>query len=580
MASPRAKTPSPKDTAAAPSAISKQGPAHTRQFSELSRLLRARSFWVEGNTLSAERVRTNLQTGPARLSPDAFAVLSSEKIPSDRLGVALSDQAGLLGPHSFGFLNNVEGIAPLSAPLLERPKVGQVALVVPRRDALPELAPLLCARLLGVSWVISVGDGDPADVLQFLQQDPATQTVLIALGKGVRPASLLASLPGKPSVVLLPPEHRDLPLLRAVARRCQAKLTSDLEEWLALAALFDTGASAFVLPAARAAKHPEPKVVVVGAGADWVKKELAALGLPPPVRVDADEPAQLERALKQAASLVDWLIVCGAQEPLSLLSLPRGAIVLEPTERDRLRALLVMARALLEPRPPHVSFPGKPVRERLAQVLSELPPPLYVSGAMVQKETLGDHDVKRLLAAYGAPVSRQAPVGSTTAALRVAQKLGMPVWVVPGLPPHSDVLALREEEIRLGALCETQADLKRKTAFLLDRFEYVLLRESAQRGPLLRVRLTTERGLPDVLRIEPETLTQTQESEACLLPLFVDEAHEVAAFQTGANREAELASLLLQISACFVSQKVAGDLLVRTTPTPTVEHAAAILSRT
>ena len=34
---------------------------------------------------------------------------------------------------------------------------GSVALVVPRRDALPEVVPLLCSHDLGVSWLISVG---------------------------------------------------------------------------------------------------------------------------------------------------------------------------------------------------------------------------------------------------------------------------------------------------------------------------------------------------------------------------------------------------------------------------------------
>jgi hypothetical protein len=141
------------------------------------------------------------------------------KLPSGRLGISLDDAAALLGPHSFGFLNNVDGIAPLAAPMAERPRLGRVALVVPRRDALPELPPLLEQRLLGVSWLISVGDGDPAEVLRFLAHDPATTGLLLALGKGARPQSLLDCLGGKPAVVLLPPQHRDLALLRAVARR-------------------------------------------------------------------------------------------------------------------------------------------------------------------------------------------------------------------------------------------------------------------------------------------------------------------------------------------------------------------------
>jgi len=127
--------------------------ASTERLGDVSRLLRARSFWIDGETPAAQRVRSNLQSGPARIDREAEAWISTGRLPSDRVGIALAEGSGLLGPNSFGFLNNVDGIAPLSAPLAERPRLGRVALVVPRRDALPELAPLLSSRLLGVSWL-------------------------------------------------------------------------------------------------------------------------------------------------------------------------------------------------------------------------------------------------------------------------------------------------------------------------------------------------------------------------------------------------------------------------------------------
>ena len=187
----------PRVQSAAPSAQSLgagRSPASTEKLGDVSRLLRARSFWVEGDSKAAQRVRANLQLGTVPLDKEAVAWISDGRVPEDKLGISLDDGAALLGPHSFGFLNNTDGIAPLAAPLGERPRVGRVALVVPRRDALPELAPLLCSRLLGVSWLISVGDGDPSEVLRFLQHDPATAGMLIALGKGVRPQTLLDAL--------------------------------------------------------------------------------------------------------------------------------------------------------------------------------------------------------------------------------------------------------------------------------------------------------------------------------------------------------------------------------------------------
>lgn len=577
----------PRVQSAAPSAQSLgagRSPASTEKLGDVSRLLRARSFWVEGDSKAAQRVRANLQLGTVPLDKEAVAWISDGRVPEDKLGISLDDGAALLGPHSFGFLNNTDGIAPLAAPLGERPRVGRVALVVPRRDALPELAPLLCSRLLGVSWLISVGDGDPSEVLRFLQHDPATAGMLIALGKGVRPQTLLDALAGKPSVVLLPTLHRDVGLLRAVARRSLSRVTANFEEWLAHGALLDAGFGPG--PQGRSsvrrasASQRRASVLVLGAGADLIQRELDALRMPAPVRIDADDDEAVERALHRAAEQSELLILCGDKDQLAELRPSRPALLLDPSERDRLRALLVVIQSLSVPSLAHAKVVVRPVRERLDSVLSELPPPLYVAGEMVQSEPLGDHDIKRLLHSYGVRVTRQAPVSTTTSALRVVAKLGTPVWVLPGLPPSEDVTKLATTESRDGVLCETQAEVKRQTSLLLERYAYVLLREVSPRGPSLRILLQRERGLGDVLRVEP--LMADAESEASLLPMFSDDADALArawAAPGDADQVDALATLLGQIAACVDEQKLQGDLVVRIADEPVVIHAAGVLRR-
>lgn len=560
-------------------------PVSTERLGDVSRLLRARSFWVEGDSKAAQRVRANLQLGSAQLDPEAAAWISDGRVPSDRLGISLDDGAALLGPHSFGFLNNIDGIAPLAAPLLERPRLGRVALVVPRRDALPELSPLLGARLLGVSWLISVGDGDPSEVLRFLQHDPATAGMLVALGKGVRAHTLLASLSGKPAVVLLPTAHRDLGLLRAVARRSLARVTTSFEEWLAHGALLDAGfgASSGVRSGSRRgpAHHRRSSVLVFGAGADLVQRELETLRMAAPVRVDADDTVAVERALQRAAEQSELLILCGARDQLLELRPERPSVLLDPAERDRLRALLVAVQTVSTPAAEHAPVVVRAARDRLEAVLADLPPPLYVAGEMVQSEPLSDHDVKRLLNAYGARVTRQAPVTTTTSALRVVGKLGTPVWVLPGLPPGEEVTAIASVETKDGLLCETQAEVKRQTALLLGRYEYVLLREVTPRGSSLRIRLRSERGLGATLRVEP-LLGDDERSEATLLPMFADDAQALAqSWAVGGDAEQVdlLATLLGQIAACVDEQKLQGDLVVRLAAEPVVIHAAGALKR-
>ena len=409
--------------------------------------------------------------------------------------------------------------------------------------------------------------------------------MLVALGKGVRPHSLMDSLIGKPAVVLLPTVHRDLGLLRAVARRSLARVTSSVEEWLAHGALIDAGfgAAANVRSGSRRNQPNQRRasVLVFGAGADLVQRELDALRMPPPSRVDADDTVAVERALQRAAEQSELLILCGEREHLLDLRPSRPSVLLDPAERDRLRALLLAVQTVSTPLAEHAPVVIRAVRERLESVLADLPPPLYVAGEMVPSELLSDHDVKRLLNAYGARVTRQAPVSTTTSALRVVGKLGTPVWVLPGLPPGEDVTAVSSVESKDGLLCETQAEVKRQTALLLGRYEYVLLREVTPRGAALRIRLRSERGLGFTLRVEP-LLGDDERSEASLLPMFADDAQALAQSWISAGDADQvdlLATLLGQIAACVAEQKLQGDLVVRLAAEPVVVHAAGVLRR-
>lgn len=574
---------------------------HTsRAATDLAQLLRAHAFAVAELGPAGQRVRANLQAGRGELVPDAAVWLGLGPPPPGCLAIGLGEHAGVLGPYSFGFLNNVDGIAPLAVPVAERPRRGSVALVVPRRDALPEVVPLLCSHDLGVSWLISVGDADPAEVVRFLAIDPATTGVLLALGRGVRAPTLHAALGHKPVVVLEPPglslAGRDPALHRAVARRAGVPIVQDLEEWLAHGILLEAGA----LPLGPAAE-PERRgrgpararaaIVVVGAGADLVSSEAMRAGLPAPLKLDIDDKEATAAALHKAAQRAEVVVLCGPSYDTAELQPPPPTLRVDPAQPERLRALL-RAVAL----PPRQPDDNQPVAEtgdaaRVQTVLADLPPPLYLSGAVVSDEPLGDHDCKRLLHAYGVQVSRQAPVNTSTAALRVLTKLGLPVLLVPPQPPAGDGLAAALAEERAATLCTTQAEVKRYATLLLAKHPYILLREVIPAGPRLRALVSPERGLGPVLRlarVRPGEGPAEADWQAALVPLLRGEARELAGLlgvADGAPTAAAapsaplLGQLLGQLSSCATAHDLRLDLLIALGPEPVVVHAAGELKR-
>lgn len=603
-----------------------RSPHTTQAATDLAQLLRARSFSIGGSGAAVARVQGNLESAgsAARLDEGALAWVGLGAVPEGRLGVSLGEAPGVLGPHSFGFLNNLEDIAPLAAPIAERPRKGGLAVVVPRRDALPEVVPLLCSRGLGISWLISVGDGDPAEVLRFLRLDPATRAVLCALGRGARAQTLHEAIAadGKPLVLLEPAAlsslaagaGRDPVLLRAVARRAGATVTHGLEEWLAHGAVVEARAA---LPAALAAvpagrergrarreTRARAAVVVLGAGADFVAAEVLPLSdrdaparVLPPVSVDGDDEPAVEAALRSASERAEVVLVCGPPDQTALTAGLRASVPIlsvDPTETARLRAML---RALTAPRqdtdPEGAATDRRPVevrpeRGRIEGVLAELPPPLYIGDAAVSDEVLGDHDLKRLLHAYGARVSRQAPANNATAALRIVQKLALPVQIVPALPPRADGAEAAAAESREAVLCTTQAEVKRHATLLLARGPYVILREPVPAAPRMRLLVGPERGLGAVLRVSapeaPAPTAGTGLAEAALLPILRIEARALASLTAAAHKlgeaaEGALAELIGQLAACASAHELSLDLQLYLSDEPLVAHAAGVLKR-
>jgi hypothetical protein len=488
-------------------------------------LLKARRFRLGAG---AERVASNLVAHGGEVGADAAPWIGTMRPPSDAPTVALGQHPGTLGPRSFGFLNNVGGVAALDAPLPSLPRKGALALVVPDRDALPDIAPLVLARGLGVSWIVSVGDGDPAEALAFLGADPATRAIAVVLGDGADGASLRRVLGVKPTVV-----WGGDAICRAVARRAGAAVVDGLDEWLARAALLDAG----VEPGAQVS------IVVVGGGRGYVAREVKAAGLDADVvAVDERLPEELAQAVAAAhAGGRPVVLVAGGPPTAPPPAVAHDDAAQDPADDEarlqvltadlrhpeHLRALL---QALASPAPE--SGAERSVKPRVDKTLLER------VRAEVDRE-LGDHDAKRLLKAYGARVTRQAPTNTPTGALKLAKTIGLPV------------LLCAEADERLA---ETLPDVKRLSALMLQEqttaaiaLPSVTVRERFPDVPRAQVRVVNEKGLGATLRI----------GEVCaLLPLSRADATLLAG-ATAARRAADqraVAELLGKIAACAAAE--------------------------
>ncbi|HUQ06448.1 MAG TPA: hypothetical protein VM261_28285 [Kofleriaceae bacterium] len=524
-----------------------RGPTET----PLATLLRARRFRIAAG---GEQVGARLVQHGAQLSADAVAWIGSAPPPRDAPTLALAEHAGTLGPRSWGFLNNTQPalgpVAALDLPALEAmPRSGRLGVVVAQRGTLPDLVPLFCARDLGVAWIISVGDGDPAEVLSFLAEDPATDAIAIALGSGARPAGLRPMLGAKPTVVL-----GGDPLCRAVARRAGAHVVDRIGEWLALAALLGAGATL-----------ADPvEIWVRGGGLDWVRGELERYRVTAPLRVLDESDAD---ALVAA--------VAAAVGPRVVVLVGPGSWALPPPAAanvvDAVRFVTADTR-----QPEQVSRLFKALGRELEREQDtdagaadgDAAPHDASLAARVRAEvegTLSDHDAKRLLKAWGIKVTRQAPTGTPTGAIKLAKAIGLPVVVA-----HDD-----DERI-----ADTLPEVRRVAALLLEAQDprgaappSVMVRERFPESPRCRIRVVQERAIGAAMRIG---------DAIGLLPLDGAEAQHLAR-QAGARRAADqrlLARVLTQIGAMALAEGALVELDLFLGAEPTVLRAQGTLKKT
>jgi acyl-CoA synthetase (NDP forming) len=468
----------------------------------LGALLRARRFRLSAGT---ERIAAHLQRYGGEVAPDAAPWIGSVRPPPDAPTLSLGEHPGTLGPRSFGFLNNVGGIAALDAPLPSLPLKGSLALVVPGRDALPDVAPLAIARGLGISWIVSVGNGDPAEAIAFLAADPATEALAVVLGPGAAGPSLRASLGAKPAVV-----WGGDPVARAVSRRAGAFVVDGVSQFLARAALLSAG----VEPGAEVA------VIVVGGGRGFVEGELRAAGLAAKVTaVDERSADELRAAMAEAKTPI--LLVASALDAAPSVE---SARVLHADLRhpEHLRALcdaLAASRTEEEELRPR---PGRPAdKELLERVRGEV------------ENELGDHDAKRLLKSYGVKVTRQAPTNTPTGAVKLARTIGLPVEI-------GDEVA------------ETLPAVKRIAALALEAAKgehpSVIVREQFPEAPRVEVRIADEPGLGLTVRV----------GESCALAPLSRADGALLAAATPARRSADqraVAELLTRVAGCCVAER-------------------------
>jgi hypothetical protein len=509
--------------------------------SPLYALLTARRFRLGAST---ERVARNLALHGGTVAGDAAAWLGAARPPEDAPSVGLGSFAGTLGPRSFGFVNVRGQVAPFDAPLPALPRAGGVALVVPARDALPDVAPLALARGLGLAWIVSVGDGDPAETIAFLHADAMTASLALVLGAGASGASLRTVLGAKPAVV-----WGGDPLCRAVARRAGAVVVDGpggLSAFLAHVQILD----AAVTPGAPV------EVVVVGGGRAYVEDEVRAVGLDAPVHaVDERDPEALLAKVTAAAGASRPIVLVAGGPPAALPPVADAQLLAADLRHpEHLRALLAALAA-----PPVEAEGGGRARPRADRELV----------ARVRAEadtTLSDHDAKRLLKAYGARVTRQAPTNTPTGAVKLAKQIGVPCLIAT---PNEERLA------------ETVADVRRIAALLLQSFgehhpaellPSVMVRERFPEAPRARVKIAPEKGLGLTMRV----------AAACaLLPLTRADAQALAA-ATPARRAADqraVADLLGKVAACSADEDVLFDVEIYAGAEPAVLTAAGELRR-
>ncbi len=521
-----------------------RGPTET----PLAFLLRARRFRV---TAGGDRVAANLVASAGQLSPEAPAWVGDGVPPVEAPSLSLGAAIGTLGPRSYGFLNNSQpGLGAIVAldvpPIAALPRTGRLGIIVPGREALPDLLPLLCARDLPISWLISIGDGDPSEVVSFLSEDPATDAIAIALGEGAKAVGLRAVTGAKPTVFL-----GGDPIARAVARRAGAYVVDRIGEWLALGALLGAGVTLDV----------PVEIWVQGGGLEWIRREAARYAVDAPiVHLDERAPDSLEQALR-GITPPRLIVLAGAAISVPVRSVDTEAlrvVVADTRQPEQVSRLLSALGAELRRRAGTVAAEARPITTGL---------PVAVDSALaarVRAESegaLGDHDAKRLLKAWGLKVTRQGPTGTPTGAAKLARLIDLPV-----------VLARGDDE----RIADSAPEVRRIAALLLeaesDEPRSVMVREQVPEAPRARVKIAAERGVGLTMRVG-EALA--------LLPLDAGEALRLAQ-QSGARRAADqrvVADVLVLLGAAALAETALFDVELFCGPEPIVVRATATLRR-
>ncbi len=466
--------------------------------------------------------------------------------------MALGATPGTLGPHSFGFVNVWERVAPFSGPLPSLPRRGGLALVLPDRAATPDIAPLVLARNIGVSFLVSVGQGDPAAALQFLGADAHTSAVALALHASVSASALRRGLGLLPTVVL-----GGEPLARAVARHHGAVLVDHLVVWLAWALVL-----ALPLPGARALK-----VIVVGGGRTFVDDELTATKVQADVEEVDERDADAIAAALSAHRDTPVLLVAG--EPALLVGERvanagnAGLLWVDLRHPAELRALFSALGQVQKGGIPRAFDGGD---DAVVAPPPALAPTDAALAARVRGEVvdgvLSDHDAKRLLKAWGARVTRQAPTATPTGAAKLAKEIGLPV-----------ALRSTSDEVRVA---DTLPEVRRLAALLLQNDSgvnpSVMVQERFADAPRSRVRVEPERGVGLLVRVGHDcALAPLSDADALLL-----------ASSTLARRAPDqeaVAALLQAISRAAAGEQATFELELFVGTGPAVLRAAGSLRR-
>lgn len=202
----------------------------------------------------------------------------------------------------------------------------------------------------------------------------------------------------------------------------------------------DVWFEAAVLAAAYGAP-PGPRLAVIAPPGGWLHLQALGLAIEEEARGGARLPVATDEA--EPAPPADVALCDGNLAPIAPDRAGRAIVVPVVARAEQLsgdgKAILVGLRAAIA-----AAIAVGKHGERMAQGLGPAPiaevKRLKVDRERADKvlagalDRLGDHETKRLLAAYGVPVTRQGVATTPSAAVRIAQTCGWPVEVKPWDP--------------------------------------------------------------------------------------------------------------------------------------------------